>query len=247
MTDNQAFKFLSKFAPPREVQIILKNTHRRGFLYMIGVAWKMRCNVPIAKITGKKWFYGMEFHTNKHTLDPRPDSETLVDAVLTNERGARKILDMGTGTGCLACAIVKNIPKATGVGIDISRRACRVARKNAKDLGLENRIKIIRGTFSKCDARGFDVIVSNPPYIPVGDSRVNAGAKRDPKIALYGGADGLTYYREIARLETNTKLYLEIGAGQERAVKKIFAGAGWTVISKHKDLSGRIRVLSFKR
>lgn len=245
MTDNQAFKFLAKFATAHDVKIILKNSRRRDFLYLWQTAWQLRRNVPIAKIIHQKWFYGMPFYTNKHTLDPRPDSETLVDAVLTNEIGARKILDLGTGTGCLLCAVIKNMPNASGIGIDISRGACRVAQKNARDLKLGNRIKIIHSAIAKMPARDFDIIISNPPYIPINDPRVNAGAKHDPKIALYGGIDGLKYYREIAALKTNAKLYIEIGVGQERAVRKIFANAGWKCVSRHHDLSGRVRVLSF--
>ncbi|MDR3208844.1 MAG: peptide chain release factor N(5)-glutamine methyltransferase [Rickettsiales bacterium] len=243
MTDNQAFAFLRRFAPAHDAKVVLENK-KVGFWNILRIAFRLRRGVPVAKIIHKKWFYGLPFYTNRHTLDPRPDSETLVEAVIRNEN-PRRILDLGTGTGCLLCAIMKNIPNAVGVGIDCSRRACHVARRNAKDLGLRNRIKILRGTFSNANARDFDIVVANPPYIPDGDPRVNRGARRDPKTALYGGHDGLRYYRQIARLRTNAKIYIEIGAGQGAAVKRIFSAAGWKPMARYKDLTGCIRVLAF--
>jgi release factor glutamine methyltransferase len=247
MTDNQVFAFLTRFAPARDVKIIMKNK-KVGPLNILSIAHQLHRGVPIAKIIRKKWFYGLPFITNKHTLDPRPDSETLVDAVLKNEKPNR-ILDLGTGTGNLLCAILKNKPNAAGVGVDRSRRACRIARRNAKELGLGDRVKIIHSSFKRIaknhQAAGFDLIISNPPYIPTGDPNVNVGAKHDPKIALYGGDDGLKFYREIARIKSGGKLYIEIGIGEMRAVKKIFVREGWRLIKKYRDLSGRVRVLAF--
>jgi release factor glutamine methyltransferase len=257
MTDNQAFMFLTKSrhfgqdadgGAARDVKIIMRN-RRVGWWNILQIAWKLRRGVPVAKIIGRKWFRGLPFYTDKWTMDPRPDSETLVEAVLgsnpANGRGLR-VLDLGTGTGCLVCSIVKSLPNATGVGIDKSIRACRVAKKNVKNLGLEGRIKIVRSSFSRQHG-DFDIIVANPPYIPTGDGRVNRGARHDPKMALYGGADGLKFYRQIARLDAGPKIYLEIGAGQETAVKRIFRAAEWKFSAKYKDLSGRVRALAFSR
>ncbi|MDR1826581.1 MAG: peptide chain release factor N(5)-glutamine methyltransferase [Rickettsiales bacterium] len=251
MTDNQVWKFLTRFGNPGDVAIIMRETGPGGIglIGALSIAWKLWRKVPVAKIINKKWFYGMAFQTNRRTLDPRPDSETLVDAVLKNERPSRdgkavRILDLGVGTGCLLCAIVKNFPNAVGVGIDKSRRACSVARANVKSSGLSDRIEIRRGTFADCDASGFDLIVSNPPYVAAFDF-IDAGAKYDPKIALYGGKDGLKFFREIALIKTCAKLYVEIGAGQDSAVKEIFMSEGWKFISDYKDLSGHVRVLYF--
>jgi release factor glutamine methyltransferase len=267
MTDNQAFAFLSKIAPARDVKVILKNK-RINWLNIWRIAWQLRRSVPVAKIIRKKWFYGLPFYTDKWTLDPRPDSETLVDAVLSCPLAGRdrvglraqrvsnswvgvKILDLGTGTGCLLCAIVKNMPNATGVGIEKSWRACRIARKNVKNLGLENKIEIIRGKFKSYHLSPITchLIIANPPYVPDGDKNVNRGARHDPKMALYGGKDGLKFYRQIAKYSpsSQTKLFLEIGAGQENAVKRIFRDTGWQFLEKHKDLSGRVRVLVFRK
>ncbi|MCL2331127.1 MAG: peptide chain release factor N(5)-glutamine methyltransferase [Proteobacteria bacterium] len=252
----------------------------------------LRRGVPVAKIIGRKWFYALEFETNRHTLDPRPESEALVEAVLNYVgaiirpyKSSATILDLGAGTGNLICAIVKNLPGATGVGIDRSWRACRVARRNVKRLGLDDKIKIVRGDFNSpplegcrasvrqggfigicatlpvkfakqiCHPSGggehkYDIIVSNPPYIAAGDARVNAGARHDPGMALYAGADGLDAYRAIAQsarglLKPSGRIFLEIGAGQGDAVREIFTSAGWKFISSKNDLAGIERAMEF--
>lgn len=287
MNPDKAFEVLKKAGGTRAARIIINERRfaSRFSFFVFRAAWRLRRGVPVAKIIGKKWFYGSEFRTTRHTLDPRPDSETLVDAILASAKEQIKILDLGTGTGCLICSIVKNLPGATGIGIDKSWRAVRVARKNVKDLGLEDRIKIMRGDFNKfaerraqsaganspkledkiptdnyefktpalCALRSanlFDIIISNPPYIAIGDARVDAGAMHDPKIALYAGADGLDAYRAIAKnvrsmLKPGGGIFLEIGAGQGDAVREIFIDADWNLIASYDDLSGIERVLEF--
>ncbi|MDR1026989.1 MAG: peptide chain release factor N(5)-glutamine methyltransferase [Rickettsiales bacterium] len=293
MTSSQVFRFLSGAAAARDVKIVAESGHLRWWN-----AWQirraLRRGMPVAKIIGWKWFYGLKFATTRATLDPRPDSETLVDAVLriANREPRTTILDLGTGTGCLVCAIVKNIPGAVGVGVDKSWRARRVARKNVRALGLAGRVEIRRGSFAQPGGAFFDkkrrpakpdnnsplrgdgvlhqstphqaelIIVANPPYIRPGE-KINIGASFDPKMALYGGADGLKFYREIAksiapmcslrspmstwgpRSSRGMTLFVEIGAGQAAAVKKIFAASGRRFIRSYKDLSARIRVLEF--
>ena len=209
--------------------------------------------MPVSKIIHSKWFYGIEFYTNKNTLDPRPDTETLVEAVIkdctTNEN--RDILDMGTGTGCIICAICKNVPNTNGVAIDKSRAALRVANKNIKKLRLKDKIKTVHANFSnfKSDKK-FDIIVSNPPYIKHGDLRVNIGATFDPKIALYAKNDGFAAYEQIAKnakklLKSDGKIYIEIGVGQSNQIIKIFNLHGWKFERTEPDLSGINRVLIF--
>jgi release factor glutamine methyltransferase len=162
-------------------------------------------------------------------------------------------LDLGTGTGCIIAAIAKNIDSATGTAVDISRGALRVARRNIKNLNLRDRIKIKRGSFAnpKLTREKFDIIVSNPPYIEIGDPRVDAAAKHDPRIALYAKNRGMAAYEQIAKnaknwIADNGQLYIEIGAGGEVSVRKIFESCGWQFVRANKDLSGITRILVFR-
>jgi release factor glutamine methyltransferase len=252
MTINQAFDLLKDAGGIRAARIITDNVKYLPWWRVRWIACKLRHGVPVAKIIHQKWFYGLPFYTNSHTLDPRPDTETLVAAVISDNPDSPKILDLGTGTGCIIAALVKNIYDASGTGVDISRGTIRVARRNIKTLNLTEQIKIIHSSFANKNltAEKFDVIVSNPPYIARGDKRVNAGAMHDPKIALYAKNKGLAAYEQIAKnaknwLKPNGKIYLEIGAGQKTAVQKIFKEAGWKFVRAEKDLSGITRVLVF--
>lgn len=253
MTINQAFDILKKAGDIRAARIITDNVKHLPWWRVHFFACQLRRGVPVAKIIHQKWFYGIPFYTNKHTLDPRPDTETLVAAVISDNAPAPRILDLGTGTGCIITALVKNIYGASGVGVDISRGAIRVAKRNIKSQDLTNQVKIIRGSFANKNLmkEKFDVIVSNPPYIAYGDNRVNTGAMHDPKRALYANNNGLAAYEQIATnaknwLNSDGKIYLEIGAGQQTAVKKIFQNIGWKFVRADKDLGGIVRVLVFK-
>lgn len=254
MKINQVFAILSRASNPHIARII---TDRFGSVSRFRL-WRMvrnlRHGMPVAKIIHQKWFYGISFYTNRHTLDPRPDTETLVESVVRDWRETRglRILDLGTGTGCVAIAIMWKIPGTTGVGIDISRRALRVAQKNACEYSLCNNLELVHASFAnmKMNGQRFDVIVSNPPYIARGDKRVNIGAKFDPKISLYARHDGLAAYEQIAMsarecIKPLGRLYVEIGAGMSRAVRGIFTRAGWKFVRADKDLGGKIRVLVF--
>lgn len=252
MTINQAFEILKDAGGIRAARIITDNTKHFSRIRVWYMARALRHGVPVAKIIHQKWFYGMPFYTNKNTLDPRPDTETLVAAVIADNPTAPRILDLGTGTGCIIVSLVKNIYGATGTGIDISRGAIRVARRNIKQFDLSNKIKVIRASFGTRHAvrEKFDIIVSNPPYIAIGDTRVDAGAMHDPKCALYAKNQGLSAYEQIAKnarnwIKSGGKIYLEIGAGQKAAVKKIFRNAGWKFNRAECDLAGITRILIF--
>ena len=253
MDINQVFTILESAGGIRAARIITQNQRKMSFLRAFWYAHLLRRGVPVAKIIHSKWFYGLEFYTNRHTLDPRPDTETLVETVIKNYEKNQpiRILDMGTGTGCIICALCKNIPNATGIAIDKSRAALRVAKKNIKKLNLKNQIKLKHADFATFNSKEkFDVIVSNPPYIKYNDARVNDGAKFDPKIALYADNDGLAAFEQIAKnsirlLKPNGKIYLEIGVGQSNQVIKIFEFFGWHFERVEKDLSGINRVLVF--
>jgi len=253
MNINQAFAILQKSGDVRAARIITSKYPKISWLRTVYYAHLLKRGMPVAKIIHSKWFYGLEFYTNKHTLDPRPDTETLVEAVIkdcdTNEK--RNILDMGTGTGCIICALCKNIPNTYGVAIDKSKPALRVAKRNIKKLNLCDKIKTVRANFAtfKSDSK-FDIIVSNPPYIKYGDIRVNDAARFDPRIALYAKNDGLAAYEQIAKnakklLKKDGKIYLEIGVGQSSQIIKIFNFYGWNFERVEPDLSGINRVLVF--
>lgn len=258
MEINQAFTILQNAGGIRAARVITENTTKLSRFRVWKIARQLRRGVPVAKIIGQKWFYGLRFYTNTHTLDPRPDTETLVAAVIADcgaGNATPRILDLGTGTGCIIGAIAKNVPGVAGVGIDRSRGAVRVARKNIHDLGLDARVQILRARFDNpraVAAHGFDIIVSNPPYIAAGDTRVDAGAMHDPKMALYAGRGGLAAYDAIAEnarewITRGGKIYLEIGAGQTDAVRDIFTRARWKFVRCERDLGGIERVLVFQK
>jgi release factor glutamine methyltransferase len=235
MNTNQAFAILQKIGGIQAARMMTKNQDKLSIFKVWWFAHQLRRGVPIAKIIHEKWFYGMRFYTNRYTLDPRPDTETLVEAVISDKTDnlPARVLDLGTGTSCLVAAIVKNIPNASGVGIDKSYRAARVARKNIKNLGLADKIDIHRRSFDLNLPYGrFDIIVSNPPYIALNDKRVDIGASHDPKMALYAENNGLAAYEEIAKragnwMKPNGRIYLEIGEGQGATVRGIMKKNGW--------------------
>lgn len=253
MTINQAFDLLKDAGGVRAARIITDNTKHFSRIRVWRMGRALRRGVPVAKIIHQKWFYSIPFYTNAHTLDPRPDTETLVAAVISDNPTAPRILDLGTGTGCIIISLVKNIHGATGTAVEVSYGAIRVAKRNIKTQKLSDNIKIVHGSFAnkKLIQEKFDIIVSNPPYIARGDTRVDAGAMHDPKRALYANNNGLAAYEQIAQnaknwIKPNGKIYLEIGAGQQTAIKKIFALNSWKFIRAEKDLSGITRVLVFK-
>ena len=212
---------------------------------------------PVARIFGRKEFWSLSLHISPAVLVPRPETETVIEAALDAVvRDALKmeklrILDIGTGSGALLLALLNELPNAAGIGTDISAAALEIARANAERNGLA-----ARSTFVACDiAAGvqgpFDLIVSNPPYVARGDITSLAPEVRDydPTVALDGGTDGLDGYRAIAAtaeslLARGGMLIVELGMGQEPAVRALFTKAGLTVYTAHDDLAGIPRVLS---
>ena len=212
---------------------------------------------PISRILGSREFWSLRFDLGPETLDPRPDSETLVAAVLERvpDRAAPlSLLDLGTGTGCLLLALLSELPNAEGVGVDISDPAVSFAHGNAEELCLSERARFVTGDWARDISAQFDVIVSNPPYI---ESTAIEGlepevAKFDPRAALDGGPDGLAAYRALIpqaaeRLKPGGLLALEIGAGQGPAVRGLAIHAGLTDLGGAQDLAGIERCLLFAR
>nr|WIE93228.1 peptide chain release factor N(5)-glutamine methyltransferase [Mesorhizobium sp. WSM4875] len=215
---------------------------------------------PVHRILGYREFYGLRLSLSPDTLEPRPDTETLVDAILpftksTAERlGQCRILDIGTGTGAIALALLSAIPAATATGVDISPGALATATRNAADLGLGGRFKALHSNwFEKVSGR-YHLIAANPPYIPRRDIGNLQDEVRDfdPRQALDGGVDGLIPYRIIAGeaegfLEAQGKVAVEIGHTQQSEVTAIFAAAGYRLTQARRDLGGNDRVLVFER
>lgn len=213
---------------------------------------------PVHRILGCREFYGLKLALSPDTLEPRPDTETLVDAVLpfaravVSRQGSCRILDLGTGTGAIALALLAEVPEATANGTDISAAALATAKKNAVSLGLESRFSASESSwFAEISGR-YDVIVSNPPYIPSRDIEFLQREVRDfdPRRALDGGEDGLDPYRIIADgadafLNHGGIVAVEIGSTQNADVAQLFSKEGWQLSKAEKDLSGNDRVLVF--
>jgi release factor glutamine methyltransferase len=213
---------------------------------------------PVYRILGHRAFYGLDLRLSPATLEPRPDTEALVDLCLPFLRGRVaagncRILDLGTGTGAIALALLSQIPEATAVGTDISAQALETAAANADINGMKDRFDpIVSDWFSAIEGQ-FSLIVSNPPYIPTEDIGMLAPEVRDhdPAKALDGGTDGLDAYRRIAagaagHLEAGGRVAVEVGFDQRRAVSAIFEASGLAPIESARDLGGHERALMFR-
>jgi release factor glutamine methyltransferase len=212
---------------------------------------RMVAGEPLSRIFEKREFWGLEFSLSPDTLDPRPETETVIEAVLRREpdRSApRRLLDLGTGTGCLLLALLAEFPAASGVGIDIAEGAARTAARNAVNLGLADRACFVVGDWATAVSGNFDVVLANPPYIA---SEALAllpfeVACHDPWRALDGGEDGLRSQRAIAEaaprlLSPYGMIATEIGAGQGDAVAAIMKRHSLIVDGIEKDLAGIAR------
>lgn len=209
---------------------------------------------PVSRILGERDFYGRTFLVTPDTLDPRPDTETIIEAALPLLPKAARLLDLGTGTGAIAITLLAEQPHATGVATDLSSAALAVAQENAERLGVADRLSLLEGSWFAPVSGRFDIILSNPPYIPAGDIEGLSPDVRnfDPSLALSGGTDGLDPYRIIAsgaaaHLAAAGHVLVEIGAGQADDVSSIFATAGFQPVGRHRDLGGHPRCLAFNR
>lgn len=209
--------------------------------------------MPVSRILGRREFWSLDFSLSPATLDPRPDSETLVETalgLLGDRNQPWRLLDLGAGTGCLLLALLSELPGATGVGVDIDAGAIETASENAAALDLQDRAAFRVADWTAGLDGQYDLIVSNPPYIPGAeiDALAPEVAQHDPRGALDGGADGLDAYRAIApllapRLTTNGIAVLEIGADQAAAVASLMNRADILVDPPVADLAGRDRCL----
>jgi release factor glutamine methyltransferase len=211
---------------------------------------------PVSRVLGSRGFWSLEFELNEATLDPRPDSETLIEAVLDHiepREAPIRVLDLGTGTGCLLLSVLSEFPRARGTGVDIAPDCVAIARRNAKANDLEDRASFQVGNWDDDLGAIFDVILCNPPYIPtsVVPTLEPEVAVHDPPRALDGGADGLDCYRDLASrfnriLAENGHIFLEIGHDQRSDVSTIMAASGLRNLSTRADLAGHDRCLVLK-
>jgi len=203
---------------------------------------------PVQYITGAQEFYGRPFAVTPAVLIPRPETEHLVEAVLALEPAPTRVLDVGTGSGILAITLALELPRAVVTALDISAEALGVARQNAGALGAAARVRFVDSDLlAGIAGERFDCIVSNPPYVPVGDVLEPQVARYEPAAALYAGADGLAIYRRLipaaaAALEPGGYLLLEIGHGQRDATQQLLEASGFTPISFREDLQQIPRV-----
>jgi release factor glutamine methyltransferase len=224
-------------------------------------AAERRCNrEPVHRILGRRAFHTLDLVLTPDTLEPRPDTETLVEAALplaqaqVQRSGSCRIVDLGTGSGAIGLALLAAVPEAVGLGTDISIAALATARRNAHDNGLAARFSTSGGNWFEAVQGRFDLIVSNPPYIRSADIATLQPEVRDfdPPRALDGGRDGLVAYRAIAagaecHLAAGGHICVETGADQHLAVIEVFQGHGFAMIERVRDLAGHDRVVVFGR
>ncbi|MGI9481477.1 MAG: peptide chain release factor N(5)-glutamine methyltransferase [Hyphomicrobiales bacterium] len=210
---------------------------------------------PVSRILGVKEFWGRPFRIGPEVLDPRPDTETLIEAVLdASGEEEQRILDIGAGSGCIAITLLAERPSWHGVATDICGKALAVAGSNAERLSVADRLELAETSWADGVAGPFGIICSNPPYIISEEIQVLAEEVRghDPLRALDGGADGLDAYRVIVPAAKNLltsggRLYLEIGAGQREAVCEIIGLAGLALNSVKQDIAGHDRIVAATR
>jgi release factor glutamine methyltransferase len=212
---------------------------------------------PLHRILGYRYFWKDKFELSYDTLEPRPDTETLIEVCLKyipNKETAYRILDLGTGSGCILASLLQEYPNALGVGVDISPGALETANLNADYLGISNRVEWTQSDWLTNVHGTFDIIISNPPYIPsldIQELSENVQAY-DPLKALDGGEDGLDAYRKLAEqlpsiIKENTLIILEIGYDQGESVPALFKEHGYNIVTLEKDYGGNPRCLVLRK
>lgn len=208
--------------------------------------------VPVSQLIGARAFYGRDFRISREVLDPRPETETLIELALNTT--FTRVLDLGTGSGCILVTLLAERPDASGVGVDLSEGACLQASANAVHLDVADRAQIVQSNWFEGVEGRFDLIASNPPYLAAAEMADVAPELREhePHMALTDGLDGLSAYRIIARdaqgyLTAQGRVMVEIGWQQGAAVTAIFEAAGWGEVILSHDMDGRARVVSAAR
>ena len=210
---------------------------------------------PVSKIFGKRDFYNSTFSISDDVLDPRPETENIVE-IANNfilEKGYESFIDLGTGSGCIILSILKENKNLTAVGVDISIDAINIAKKNSKDMNLEKRSSFLVSNWLSLIYSSYDLIISNPPYIPSDEIITLSKTVKnfDPIISLDGGQDGLKCYKEIAQdinrvINKNGRVILEIGYNQAHDVIKIFESKEFKLLKIYNDINDLNRILTFE-
>ena len=206
---------------------------------------------PVSRILGRREFYGRNFTVTPDVLDPRADTETLVTLALEHCPNSTRFLDLGTGTGAIAITLCAERETFSGIAVDISAAALKVARTNAETLGVSGRIHFQQGSWYQDLSETFDLIISNPPYIREDAELMPDVRLYDPSLALFGGADGLAAYRAIAagagrHLAPGGRVIVEIGQGQAAEVAGLFSAYGFRLVQQALDLAEIPRALHFE-
>jgi len=228
---------------------ILNKKHLKNFFKLIE---KRSLGSPLAHLTNKKFFWNYEFYVTKNTLIPRPDTELLVENVLSlyKQKNKISILDIGIGSGSILLSILKEKQNFYGIGIDISKKCLITSKINATNLGVNSRLKLYKSDVDKFNLGKYDLIVSNPPYIKKHKIKYleRDVAEFEPKLALDGGLDGLSEIRKVIRksselIKINGKFILEIGFDQKNKVINLLKEEGFYINSTQKDLANNDRCI----
>ena len=205
---------------------------------------------PVSRILGRREFYGRDFLVTPDVLDPRPDTEVVVELALKHVQRGR-FIDLGTGSGAIAITLCAEAHELSGLATDVSAAALDVARENAKRLGVDHRLNFHRGSWFEGVSESFDLVVSNPPYIRDNENLAADVVDYDPHLALFAGPDGLNAYREIAHnaaahLKPNGVVVVETGHDQSAEVASLFETQGFICFDRTTDFGGHVRGLAFK-
>ena len=229
-----------------------QNLEKKSLNCFFDLIKKRSIGTPVSYLTGKKNFWNNEFQINENVLIPRPDTELIIQEALklTKNKNKLRVLDIGTGSGCLILTILKEKKNFSGIGIDISKKCLNLAKINRDKLALRNRVKFLKSDIDNFNYGKYDLIISNPPYIRQFDLKY---LERDvinfePLIALNGGIDGLSeikkvIYRSFELLKSNGKLVLEIGFNQKNEVKKLLKKKGFYINEVLRDFAKNNRCI----
>lgn len=250
-------RLLWNFARDVEASALVARDDARANALFANLIARRLAHEPVAYIIGKKEFWSLDFAVGPGVLVPRPETETLIEALreeFTDHESDLSILDLGTGSGCLLIAALKEYPRARGVGVDSSGEALAWAARNIAAHQLDDRTALIESGWLEASSPGFDVLLCNPPYIPSAEVATLAPDVRlyEPVSALDGGSDGLDAYRDLAPrierlLSAQGRAFLEVGAGQFELVARTMESQYLKVVEERRDLAGISRCIVLKR